>query len=103
MRNYKKHSLARNRTTFPSTSLQADGLVVWIGRDAATTIRTLLHIQDDQLYMAGCLWYLVKRDLSSARYSTSVHWTSHFLQGTTHSHVCLVTMYLKAAMSLGKP
>ena len=28
------------------------------------------HIQGDQLYMAVCLWYLVKRDLSSVHYGT---------------------------------
>ena len=31
--------------------------------------------------MAVLFRYFVKRDLSSVRYSTRVHWTSHFLQG----------------------
>ena len=40
------------------------------------------HLQGRQLYMDVCFWYLVKSDLSCVRMFSSVHWTSHFLQGT---------------------
>ena len=39
-------------------------------------------IQGDQLYMAVFFWYLGKRDLSSEHVYSSIHLTSHFLQGT---------------------
>ena len=42
-------------------------------------------IQDDQLYMAVCFWYLAK----SVRVFSSVHCTSHFLQGTRITLPCL--------------
>ena len=35
--------------------------------------------------MAALFWYLVKSDLSSVRYCTSVYWTSHFLPGTRNT------------------
>ena len=41
-----------------------------------------LRVQGDSLNMAILFWYLVKSDLSSVRYFTRVHWTSHFFQGT---------------------
>ena len=34
-------------------------------------------------------WYLLKSDLSSAGFSTRVHWTSQFLQGTRNTQPCL--------------
>ena len=39
--------------------------------------------------MALCLWYLVKSDLLSVRYCTSLHWTSHLLQGTRNTRPCI--------------
>ena len=40
-------------------------------------------------------WHLVKSDFSIVHVFSSVHWKSHFLQGTRkHSHVWLVTLYL---------
>ena len=41
-----------------------------------------VSIQGDQLNMAEFCWCLVKSDLSSVRYCTRVHWTSHIYQGT---------------------
>ena len=35
------------------------------------------------------LLVLVKRDLFSVRYCTSVHWTSHVLQGTSKTRSCI--------------
>ena len=34
-------------------------------------------------------WYLVKSDMSSVRVYCSIHWTSHFLQGTRKTLPCL--------------
>ena len=34
--------------------------------------------------------FLVKSDLSSVRYCTHVHWTSHFFQGTRKTRLCLI-------------
>ena len=34
-------------------------------------------------------WYLVKSDLSSVRYCTRVHWTSHVLQDPRNTRPCL--------------
>ena len=45
----------------------------------------LMIIQGDQLNMALCFWYLVK---TSPVY-WSVHWKSHFLQGTIKTRLCL--------------
>ena len=51
--------------------------------------------EPNQLNMAVFFWYLVKIDLSSTVYATtyyihtSVHWTSHFLQGTKNTRPCL--------------
>ena len=36
-----------------------------------------------------CFWYLVKWYLSSVHVYSSVHWTSHFIQGTTKTCLCL--------------
>ena len=41
------------------------------------------QLQGDQLNMAMFLGYLSKIDLSSVRHCTRVHWTSHFLKGTS--------------------
>ena len=44
--------------------------------------QTDVQVQGDQLDMAVCFWYLVKKELSSVRYCTCVNWTWHFLLGT---------------------
>ena len=47
---------------------------------------TNLHtVQCHQLYMTVFFWYLVESDLSSVHVYRSVHWTSHFLQGTKNT------------------
>ena len=46
-------------------------------------------LQDDQLNMALCSWYLVKSDLSGVHVYSSVNWTRHFLQGTRKTRPCL--------------
>ena len=43
-------------------------------------------IQGDQLKMTVFLCYLVKSDLSSVHVNSSVHWSSHFSQGTRKTH-----------------
>ena len=50
---------------------------------ALHTVHSL--IQGDQLNIAVLFWYLVKSDLSSVRYCTRIHWTSHFLQRTRNT------------------
>ena len=47
-------------------------------------------LQPDQTYMAVLFWDLGKSDLSSVSYSTCVHWTSHFLQGTRKRRPCII-------------
>ena len=41
----------------------------------------MVSLQPDQINMtdAVCFWYLVRSDLSSVRYSSRIHWTSHFI------------------------
>ena len=39
--------------------------------------------------MTVFFWQLLKRDLSSVRYGTPVHWTSHFLQGKWNTRPCI--------------
>ena len=55
-------------------------------------------IQGDQLYMSVCIWYLVKRDLSSVRIVYTVrskHYSVTFYKvPEQHSHVYLVGLYL---------
>ena len=48
-----------------------------------------LEVQDDQLYITVCLWYLVKIELSSVPVYSSVHWTRQFLQGARQTRSCL--------------
>ena len=48
-----------------------------------------MHVQGDQINMAVFLWYLIKSDVSSVRYSTRVHWTGNFLQGIRKTQPCL--------------
>ena len=43
-------------------------------------ISEIFDVKCDQLYIAVCFWYLVKR--YSVRYCTHVHLTSHVIQGT---------------------
>ena len=43
-------------------------------------------IQPDQIDIAVVVWYLVK---SGALLNSSVHWTSHILQGTSNTRPCL--------------
>ena len=51
--------------------------------------------------MAVCFWYLVKSDLFSVCYFTSIHWTSHFLQGNRNVHTAMHNWYNnKKGMSL---
>ena len=50
-----------------------------------------LNVQGDQINMVVLFWYLVKSDLSSVPIcSTSLHWTSHFLQGTRKNTVMFI-------------
>ena len=57
-------------------------IIVW-------TISNLFYVQPDQINMAVVFWYLVKSDLSSVRYSTRIHWTSHVLQRTRNTRPCI--------------
>ena len=50
---------------------------------------TFSILQGHQLNMVVFSWYLVKHDLPSVCYCTSVHWTGHFLQGTRKTRPCL--------------
>ena len=53
-----------------------------------------VHLQGDQLNKAMFFWYHVKSDLFSVYVYSSVHWTSHLLQGTRkHGQVYLVGLY----------
>ena len=58
------------------------------------SVYTIYDSDTDQFNMAVFFWYLVKRDLSSVRYSTRVYLTSHFVQGLSekHGHIYLVTL-----------
>ena len=47
------------------------------------------YMQPDQVNMAMLFWYLVKSDLSSVGYYTRVHWTSHLIQGTRNTRLCI--------------
>ena len=49
----------------------------------------IAFVQLDQINIAVFFLYLVKSDLSSVRYFTRIHWTSHFLQGTIKTLPCL--------------
>ena len=51
-------------------------------------------LQGDQLYMAVCLWYLVKSDLSSVRVYSSEHarQVTDYKVPEKHGHVNLVTL-----------
>ena len=55
-------------------------ILLWRTKKKKCVIFT--RVQGDQLNIAVSFWYLVKSDLSSERYCTRVHWTSHFFQGT---------------------
>ena len=46
------------------------------------------HIQPDQINIAMFFWHLVKRNLPSVRYCTTVHWKSQFLQGARNTRSC---------------
>ena len=50
---------------------------------------TISMVQGDQLFMVVFLWHLVKGDLSRVRFCKRVHWSSHFLQGTRNTRLCL--------------
>ena len=65
---------------------------------------SLPQVQRGQLYMAVLFWYLVKRDLSSVRVYSSVHWTSHFLQGNRNTRPCTTghPLYKKYAVRKNK-
>ena len=55
--------------------------------------RTMV-LQGDQLYMAVCFWFLVKRDLSSVRYCTVAYTSLTFYKvPEQHGHVYLVGLY----------
>ena len=45
-------------------------------------------VKGDQLNIAEFFWYLVISDLSRVNVYCSVHWTSHFLQGTRTTMQC---------------
>ena len=49
----------------------------------------LTSLQGDLLNTVVFVWHLGKSDLSSVRVYLSVHWTSHFLQGTRQTRQCL--------------
>ena len=51
--------------------------------------KPFFFVKPDQISKTGLFWYLIKSDLPSVRYYTSVHFTDHFLQGTiVHYPVC---------------
>ena len=60
------------------------------GEAAGPAHHTALRlVQGEQLDLAVFFWYLGKSDLSSVHVYSSVHWTSHFLQGTIEELPCL--------------
>ena len=58
------------------------GLTMETARKEHPKVRKL---QGDQLKMAVFFWYLGKSCFYSERVCSSVHWTSHFLQGTRNT------------------
>ena len=84
-------SLAGLENDFASLATRFTRLVTGFASLAAIfssieTVKVILQVQGDQLYMAVCFWYLVKYNLSSVRVYFSVHWISHFFtryQNTT--------------------
>ena len=52
-----------------------------------SVFKGLFYVQGDQLYMAVCFWYFVKRDLSVVRSVQKI--TLDFLQGTRKTQPCL--------------
>ena len=62
-----------------------------------------LYIQGDQLYMAVCFWYLVKRDLFTAR-KLSVAYTSVPFNTVPekHDYVYLVRLYKNVLRNLDR-
>ena len=55
-----------------------------------TLLKLSKTIYPQKLFANNCATlYLVKSDLVIVFYTTSVHWTSHFLKGTRNTRSCL--------------